>query len=319
MTVDLSKITKGPVDSAVRALIYSADGTGKTTFSAGSPDPLFLDANKGSLTLNVRRVLIESWDEATEWLSAIESGQVKCETVVIDSISDLEMMLHTQLFVGTTIDEYKGGYKRGDTYALTYWRNLLMQLERIWLKGKNVVLVGHMQIRRFEAPDGPGYERYEISVRPQVAGLLRQWVAYVLFASIDVAFQPVSKGSDKVKAVTTHLRHIYTRRSPAFDAKSRGTTLFPEKLPLSWDEFEKAIKTDAQRAQELRKEIDVMLLELGDTALAKAMNEWIGQRVDRLAEARNRVASKIAEKREKEQQTNSAVKQEQPQLTAAAG
>jgi hypothetical protein len=315
MTIDLSKISHGPVPSALRVLIYSADGVGKSTFCAGAPDPFFIDVNRGSHALDVRRVMPDSWDEAMEWLAAVEDGRVKCETVVIDSVTDMEAMLHTQIFQGSTVDEWKGGYGRGETYALTYWRQLVMQLERLWFQGKNVVLVGHLAVRRFEAPDSLGYERYELSVRKQAAGLLRQWVAFVLFASVDVAFQPVSKGSDKVKAVTTHLRHAYTRRTPAFDAKSRGTTLFPEKLPLSWDELEKAIKSDSCRAIDLRKEIDILLQELGDASLTKTVNDWIGQRVDRLVEARNRVAVRIAEKREK---SSNSVKQAAEQLPEAA-
>jgi hypothetical protein len=300
MAIDLKKVSKGPIAAAPRVLVYSADGVGKTRFASGAPDPLFIDVNKGSLDYNVRRVLPESWPEVMEWLAAVENGQVQCETLVIDSITDLENMLHAHLFQGTTIDEYKGGYKRGDTYALTHWRELLMQLERIWFKGKGIVLVAHMVVRKFEDPTGPGYERFEVAARPQVAGLLRQWVSYVLFAREDVHMQSVGKGNEaKQKATTTNLRKIYTRRMPAYDAKSRGTTLFPDSLPLSWDDFFGAIKADAARVVELRKEIDELLTELGDASMTKAMNDWIGSKPERLVEARNRVAAKLAEKREK--------------------
>ena len=94
MPIDLKKVTKGVIAHAPRVLIYSADGIGKTRFAAGSPDAFFLDVNKGSLDYDVRRVLPESWNENMEWLAAVERGDIKCETVVQDSITDLEMMLH---------------------------------------------------------------------------------------------------------------------------------------------------------------------------------------------------------------------------------
>ncbi len=300
MAIDLKKLTKGPIVPAPRVLVYSADGVGKTRFASGAPDALILDVNKGSLDYDVRRVMPSTWDETMEWLAAVENGTVQCQTVVIDSVTDLEMMLHTQLFHGTTIDEYEGGYKRGDTYALSYWRNFLMQLERIWLKGIGIVLVGHMLVRRFEDPTGPGYERFEVACRPQIAGLFRQFVSYVLFAREDVTAQPVGKGNDiKVNATTTNVRRIYTRRSPAYDAKSRGTTLFPESLPLSWDEFAKAVKDDAARAVEMLAEIESMLVEIGDGVLAGQVHDWIKGKPERLVVAHNRVKEALSVKREK--------------------
>ena len=300
MAIDLKKVTKGPITHARKVLAYGADGIGKTRFAAGAPDPLFIDVNKGSLDYNVRRVMPESWDESMEWLTAIEAAAVPCETVVIDSLTDLELMLHASLFQNTTIDEYKGGYKRGDTLALTKWREMLMQLERIWFKGKNIVLIAHMNVRKFDDPMGPGFDRFEVAMRPQVAGLFRQWCSYVLFAREDVQTQPVGKGNDvKLKATTTNVRKLYTRRTPAYDAKSRGTTLFPENLLLSWEAFNKAVLDDAARVVEMQAEIETMLAEIGDDKLTASVHEWVRGSPERLVEARNRVSARLVEKREK--------------------
>jgi len=128
---DLKKISRGRVKSAPRVLCYGFDGVGKTQFAAGAPGVFFIDANKGSLNHDVERVFVDSWEEFKDWLNACENGQLKCQTLAIDSLTDLEAMSHAHLFKGTTIDKYEGGYGKGETVALNEWREVLAQLERI--------------------------------------------------------------------------------------------------------------------------------------------------------------------------------------------
>ena len=268
--------------------------THNTRFAAGAPDPFFLDVNRGSLSYDVKRVVPESWSETMEWISAVETGQVKCKTLVIDSISDLEHMGHTEFFQNTTIDKWDGGYGRGESYALMRWRELVNALERVWKTGKAIVLVGHMQVKRFEDPSGPGYERYEVAARSKLAGLLRQNVDYVLFANLEVAQQKVG---GETKFVTSGVRWVHTQRCPAFDAKARCITFFPEKVLLSWDEFSKARAADGARVEEMKREIDAMLVEIGDKKLDEIVRDYMRKYPDMVVEARNRVAARLEETR----------------------
>lgn len=292
--IDLKKISDGKQQREPRVLVYGSDGVGKTRFAAGAPDPFFIDVNRGSLQYDVKRVIPESWTETLEWIGAVERGAVKCKSLIIDSVSDLEHLGNAEFFPNTTIDKWDGGYGRGETYSLTRWRELLSALERVWNTGKAVVLVGHMTVKRFDDPVGPGYERHEVALRQKLAGLLRQSVDYVLFANLDVAQQKVG---GETKAVTNGTRWIHTQRSPAFDAKSRGTTLFPERVLLSWDEFAKARAADSERAEALRQEINVMLSEIGDKKLDEQVKEYLRANPGMIVEARNRVAARLEETR----------------------
>ena len=118
MAVDMNRILKGKVDRPPRVVVYGFDGVGKTGFAAGAPNVIFLDANKGSFKYNVSRVLVESWGETFEWLTAIENGEVACDNVALDAVSDFESMSHAQLFPGTTISKYEGGFNKGDDVAV---------------------------------------------------------------------------------------------------------------------------------------------------------------------------------------------------------
>ena len=293
MTIDMKRITKGKQNRPPRVLAYGADGVGKTRFAAGAPDPFFLDVNRGSLEYDVNRVFPDSWTETLEWVHAVEAGQVKCQTLVIDAVGDLEHFGNAEFFGGTTIDKYDGGYGKGETLAIAKWRELLGALERVWNTGKGIVLIGHMKVRHFDDPTGPGFDRFELSMRDKIAGQVRQWSDFVLFCREEILQQKV--GGD-VKAVTSGVRRAYTRRCPAYDAKARGTTSFPESILLSWDDFAEARAADAKRAQELRAEIDKMLAEIGDKSLDAQVKEYLRANPDMIVEARNRVAARLEEK-----------------------
>lgn len=290
MAIDLKKISEGRVVREPRVVLYGADGVGKTQFAAGAPDPFFIDLNRGSLQYNVKRVLPESWGEAIEWIGAVETGKVKCKTLVIDSITDLEYFGHLEFFPNTTVEKWDNGFGHGDGYAFMKWRELTGILERIWNSGKAIIMVGHMAVRKFDDPQGPAYDRHEVSVRKNIAGLLRQQADFVLFCKEGTAQQKVN---GDLKAVSTGARWIHTSRSPAYDAKSRGTTLFPDQIPLSWSEFNAARLAEEARIVELNSEIDSMLKEIGDKALEIQVREWMRGNPSAIVDTRNRVAARL--------------------------
>jgi hypothetical protein len=296
MTIDLSKITKGRQERRPRVLVYGPSAIGKTTFAAGAPSPFVIDADKGSHNLDVHRLVPSSWDEARECMTAVEKGDIQCDSLILDSVTELEALSYAALFGGEAIDSWNKGYGRGDTRAIQEWREVLAQLERIWMKGKGVVIVAHTVVKRFEDPTLPsGYDRFEIAARKQLAQLLTQWVDYVLFCREDVT--PLGKDA-KNKAVTTGVRYAYTRRMPAYDAKARGTTQFPDKISLSWAEFDAAIKNDSGRLVALTREISEMLAKIADKALEKQVRDYIKDYPSGVSEAHNRLVA-ILEEREK--------------------
>lgn len=292
--IDLKRISNGKQNRPPRVTVYGFDGVGKSRFAAGAPNPFFIDINKGSFAYDVQRVVPDSWLETLEWIDAVEKGQIKCDTLVIDDLSTLEHLGNVEFFPGTTITKYDGGYGKGEDLAITKWRELLGAVERVWLAGKAIVLVGHATVKHFDDPTGPGFDRFELAMRGKIAGLVRQWCDYTLFAREEISQQKVS---GDVKAVTNGTRWLHTQRSPAFDAKSRGTTLFPERVLLSWDEFARARAADSERAETFRKEIDAMLVEIGDKSLDAQVKEYLRANPGMIVEARNRVAAKLEEKK----------------------
>jgi hypothetical protein len=290
--IDLKKITRGKESRPPRVLIYSFEGIGKTRFATGAPDPFFLDFDRGSHMYDAARMTPETWGETKEWIAAIGAGSVKCRTVVLDSITALEPISHAEIFAGTSIEQWEGGFNKGEGYAVSQWKSeLIAPLERLWLGGKTIVLIAHAVVKKFEDPSGPGYERFTVGVRPKLGDFLKQWADYVLFAREEVL--TVGKKGERPKATTTGTRYAYTRRTPAYDAKSRGTLLFPEKILLSWDEFAGAIASEKARAEEMGASIEAMLTELADPSLTKQVRDWLKQNPDKLVEASQSLQAKI--------------------------
>lgn len=298
---DLSRIRKGRRKLAPRILIYSFDGVGKTGFAAGAPDVFFVDANKGSHQYDVQSVDVSSWEETRDYVEDVASDKIKCGALALDAITDLEAFSHAKLFPGSTVTKYEGGYGKGDDVVTAEWRTLLSRLEKIWLSGKPIIMAAHAKVKKFEDPTGPGYERFEVACRPQLAGLLRQWVDYVLFCKEELVI--AKQKGEAQRGTTTGIRYMYTRRCPAYDAKARGTLLFPERILLSWRDFIAEVEKDASRegTAGMERSIREMLEEISDPALDEQVWDYVKKYPAGIVDAYNRVAAKLDEARKKKE------------------
>ena len=296
MPIDLKRIVRGRVESPPRILIYGTDGIGKTGFAAGAPDPFFIDANKGSDAYDVARVATHSWDEAKELVTLVEQGQIKCKTLVLDALTDLEAMSHTTLFGAKTIDTFGRGYGEGENVLMEQWRVFLAQLERIWNQGKAIVIVAHSTVKSFDDPTGVKFDRFVVAARPRLAGLIREWCTHVLFCKEEVITEkPKDSGA---KVTPSGVRWMYTSRSPAYDAKARGN--FPPRILLSWSEFAKALQSGSKRGEELMAEMEAMLAEISDPKLTEQVHDYLKKEPSQVVAAHNNLTSVLERHRAKQ-------------------
>jgi AAA domain len=304
MPLDLKRITNGRESRPPKAGIYGLAGCGKTPFVLGAPDACIIDADRGSHKYDVNQRLVpETWTDAKDMLQAVEANSIKCQTLILDSVTALEALAHKELFGGEAISSWSGGYKKGQDHALMHWREIVAQLERIWRSGKTILWVGHSTIVRFNDPKGGGsYDRYSLAMQPEVAGLISQWSDFLLFAREDVEMVSVSPKSKKKSAVSQGIKRLYSRWTPAYDAKARGI-LFPEEILMSWGDFEKALAEEETRVSAVGAEIEEMLTELADEKLTKTVREFLRDKPQGLLDARNRVAAIVKERQAQETTT----------------
>lgn len=81
-----------PLDHKVKAVIYGASGAWKTVFGATAPKPIFASAEGGLLSVadkNIQFVEIKSLKDLQELLIYLKTQKHDFETVVIDSITEI--------------------------------------------------------------------------------------------------------------------------------------------------------------------------------------------------------------------------------------
>jgi GTPase SAR1 family protein len=224
------KITKGVRKKAQRVCLYGVESVGKTTFASKFPSPLFLDIEQGTSHLDITRAEIANWKDL---LAAItEAKAMEFETIVIDSIDWAERLCIEDLLATnkkSSIEDF--GFGKGWVMVAEKMSRLLTTLDEVIDANKNVVLIAHSQIKRFEAPDAiASYDRYELKLSKQSSPLVKEWADELWFMRFKTKVTTSETG--KGKAVGGKDRIILTTHSAAYDAKTRSG--LPDELAMEW-------------------------------------------------------------------------------------
>ena len=225
------KITKGKQSRAQRVVIYGVESVGKSTFAAKFPKPLFLDIEQGTSHLDVDRCDIGSWKQLTDSLTECRSSEYK--TIVIDSADWAERLCIEDLLATTkktSIEDF--GYGKGWVMVAERMARMLSSVDALIEVGKNVVLIAHSKIHKFEAPDAlAAYDRYELKLSKQCSPLLKEFADELWFLRFKTKVSTTDTG--RGKGIGGKERIILTTHSAAYDAKTRSG--LAEELPLVWE------------------------------------------------------------------------------------
>jgi hypothetical protein len=224
------KITKGKQARAQRVVLYGVESVGKSTFAAQFPNPLFLDIEQGTSHLNVDRCDISSWKQLTDALT--ESKETDYQTIVIDSADWAERLCVEDLLATSkknSIEDF--GFGKGWVMVAERMSRMLTSVDTLIDSGKNVVLIAHSKIVRFEAPDAlAAYDRYELKLSKQSSPLLKEFADELWFLRFKTKVSTTDTG--KGKGIGGKERILLTTHSAAYDAKTRSG--LAEELPLEW-------------------------------------------------------------------------------------
>lgn len=232
------EITSGIVPGAKKIVFYGPEGIGKSTFASKFPDPLFIDTEGSTKSLNVKRLQKPtSWSMLGEMVKWVIQTR-PCKTLVIDTADWAE-----RLCIEVVCARYgkKGiedfGYGNGYTYVFEEWGRFLNLLSDVAeISNINVVLTAHAIIRKFEQPNEMGaYDRYELKLgkktTAQTAPVTKEWADMVLFANYKTFSVAADDKGKKYKAQGGQ-RVMYTAHHPCWDAKNRYG--LADELPLDY-------------------------------------------------------------------------------------
>lgn len=244
MAIALSQLNRAATPKPPRILIHGVAGVGKTTFAAGSNQPVFLQTEEGLGLLSVPHFpLATSFDAVLESLAALYSEQHAFRTVVIDSVDWLEPLIWAKACRDNgwaSIED--AGYGKGYIAALTLWREYLDGLNALRdERGMTVIQIAHTDIKRFDSPEHDPYDRYFIKLHARAAALLQEHSDVVLFANYRVSTVKADVGFNKKinRALGSGERVLHTEERPAYLAKNRFG--LAETLPLNWSAFAAAM------------------------------------------------------------------------------
>lgn len=230
-------ISTGKVHTAVKTVIYGAEGIGKTTLAAQFPSPLFIDTEGSTKQLDIARLPApSSWEMLMQELDFVRDKR-PCGTLVIDTVDWAEQLCIADLCAKngkSGIEDF--GYGKGWEFEKESFGKFLNKLTEVINAGINVTLTAHAALRKFEQPDEMGsYDRWEMKLGSKttnkISPLIKEWADIVLFCNYKTLVVQTDKDGKKHKAQGNR-RVMYTQHHPCWDAKNRYG--LPEEIPMEY-------------------------------------------------------------------------------------
>jgi hypothetical protein len=202
-------------------VLYGPEGIGKSTLASQFPSPIFIDLEHGTDTMDIARTDTPKTfnDVLTLMTMILEEDEFK--TVVIDTADKLEQLITAHVLEAHHLNSIEdAGYGKGYTYIAEEFVRFLRKCGELIDAGKNVVIVAHAMMRKFEQPDEMGaYDRWELKLSKKAAPLVKEWADMVLFLNYKTTV--VTDEKTKSKKARGGKRVMYATHHPAWDAKNR--------------------------------------------------------------------------------------------------
>lgn len=243
MAISLANLNRNRPKPPI-TVIHGDPGTGKTTFCASAPDPVFIQTEDGLGNLDVQSFpLAKRYDEVLEALGALYTEDHQFKTLVLDSLDWLEPLIWAQVCADHKVTSIEAlGYGKGYVEALSYWRQILDGIKALRdTKGMLVLLTAHSAIVKVEDPTLPAYDTRDLKLHKRAGALVEEFADVILYAAIqtNTVTEDAGFNAKRIRAVTTGNRVMHTVGQPAFLAKNRFS--LPSPLPLAWDAFAQAM------------------------------------------------------------------------------
>tara|TARA_R110000851_G_scaffold120002_1_gene248056 strand:- start:703 stop:1455 length:753 start_codon:yes stop_codon:yes gene_type:complete len=223
-------LTEGTIAGGDRIVVYGTGGIGKSTVAAWLPAPIFLDLERSTKKLQVKRDIVSGWTELRSKIAGFAANPPSgVRSLVIDSASVAEEFAKEHVVAtrrtekGKSVDSIEGfGFGKGWQFVYDEFVALLSDLDKVADLGFNVCLVAHDVSVVVPNPYGVDWLRWQPKLHSgdkrgekDIASLVKNWCEHLLFIGYDVQVDEDGKG------VGAGTRHIYSQELPTHVAKSR--------------------------------------------------------------------------------------------------
>jgi len=158
-------------------------------------DPVFLAVEDGLSGLpGIQHWEIRSFSDAIEAITALHDDH-QFKSVVLDTVSAFEPMLHMQLLDDWGVDSIDkvgangGGFFKWRNEALPLWQDILEGLDSLRInKGMRVILIGHSIDREVKPPEADPYRKYTVDLlNDKASAMLFRWADVVGFCNYKIS------------------------------------------------------------------------------------------------------------------------------------
>lgn len=226
------------VRTGCRVVFIATEGYGKTTTGALGESPVIVMTpdERGYLTLASRGLvpqmpvmMVRNWPELLASLHSLATEPHDRKTVVLDAMAGMESLLARHVcqteFDGDWGEKGFQAWGRGKGIVMREWPNIFPRLTAIANKGIDVLILGHARVKRFQAPEGADYDRYECNVgTDEVWARTKAWAEAVLFGNfrpiVEMARPEANTAKARGKAIA-HQRIMRCQYSAVADAKNQ--------------------------------------------------------------------------------------------------
>ena len=205
-------------------LLYGTPGVGKTTQAAAFPGAVVLQLEDGLGVLNVPTTdLISSYADVVATINA--AGEMPPGTLVVDSLSALEVLIHAETCVRggkATLEAF--GWNKGYEATLDVWREFVAGILYLNSLGWCIVMIGHAMVTRFDDPSTESYDRYTLQLHKKTgaADLIIQRSNVVGFLHWETSVRERENGkASSTRGLGTGARNIALQETPAYIAKTQ--------------------------------------------------------------------------------------------------
>ena len=231
---------------AQKFLVYGIPGIGKTLFGSTFRNPVLLPVEDGASAIDIMSLPVAvTYEAIIASIDYLVKTDLPYNTLVIDSLDWIEPLVWDAVCREngkTSIEAF--GYGKGYIECDKLWRYIMGGLDYLrHLKGMDIVVLAHSEIKTVSPPDTDQYDTYQIKMQKRAFALWTEWAETVLFLNYKVNLHKTSTGinQERVRGIGTGDRVIYTSERPAYKAKSRWP--LPDEILIgkdkTWSEFHK--------------------------------------------------------------------------------
>lgn len=213
--------------SGITMLLYGPPKVGKSTFCSRFPNGFFVATEPGLNHLETYNLRADTWEQALDILSDIESDPKRFSPIIVDTIDKLwDFCLEYTVKKNNCETILDMAYGRGYALASGEFRAYIQRLVAL---RTGLIFISHHDYDKFMQTDGIELKKFMPSIPARARDIIMPLVDIIAFAGIEYQMNP--KDGTRIER-----RVMHTQPGILYEAGDR-TGRLPASFPFSYHVF----------------------------------------------------------------------------------